>query len=25
MAALEIPAEVQEKVYYGNAAEWLGA
>ena len=25
MAALEIQAEVQEKVYYGNAAEWLGA
>jgi len=24
MAALEIPAEVQQKVYYDNAAEWLG-
>jgi len=24
MAALEIPAEVQERVYYGNAAKWLG-
>ena len=24
MAALEIPTEVQQKVYYDNAAEWLG-
>jgi len=24
MAALEIPAEVQERVYYTNAARWLG-
>jgi predicted TIM-barrel fold metal-dependent hydrolase len=24
MAALEIPAEVQQKVYYDNAVEWLG-
>jgi len=24
MAALRIPAEVQRKVYYDNAAEWLG-
>lgn len=24
MSALEIPEEVQERVYYANAAEWLG-
>ena len=24
MAALEVPPEVQEKVYYGNAMQWLG-
>ena len=25
MAALEIPEEVQQRVYYGNAVQWLGA
>jgi len=25
MASLEIPAEVQEKVYYSNAVRWLGS
>lgn len=24
MEALEVPGDVQERVYYGNAAEWLG-
>jgi len=24
MEALEVPGDVQERVYYSNAAEWLG-
>ena len=24
MSALDIPPEAQEKVYYSNAAQWLG-